>query len=130
ILQGVAATLTGEVQPGKAVAGVAPAAGAGPSSSTATIQAHEGDNALVISAPPAVFRSLASVIRQLDVRRAQVLIEAVIAEVSDETANEPGVQWQLPFKSGKALNNSVIGGTNFTGNSPGNIIFNAAQNPQ
>ena len=41
ILQGVAATLTGEVQPGKAVAGVAPAAGAGPNSSTATIQAGE-----------------------------------------------------------------------------------------
>jgi general secretion pathway protein D len=121
ILQGVAATLTGEVQPGKAVAGVAQAAGAGPSSSTATIQAHEGDNALVISAPPAVFRSLASVIRQLDVRRAQVLIEAVIAEVSDETANELGVQWQFPIGD-KA---HAVGGTNFTGNSPGNNILAA-----
>ena len=39
-----------------------------------------------------------SVIRQLDVRRAQVLIEAVIAEVADQTASEIGVQWQLPFK--------------------------------
>jgi general secretion pathway protein D len=121
ILQGVAATLTGEVQPGKAAAGNAPAGGAGPSSSTATIQAHEGDNALVISAPPAVFRSLASVIRQLDVRRAQVLIEAVIAEVSDETANELGVQWQFPIGD-KA---HAVGGTNFTGNSPGNNILTA-----
>jgi general secretion pathway protein D len=133
ILQGVAATLTGDAQAGKAAAaaaGSAPAGASGSSgSSTATIQAHEGDNALVISAPPAVFRSLASVIRQLDIRRAQVLIEAVIAEVSDETANELGIQWQLPFKNGKDLSHSVIGGTNFTGNTPGNNIFSAAANP-
>lgn len=129
ILQGVAATLTGDVQPGKGAGNAAAPSGPGSSSSTATIQAHEGDNALVISAPPAVFRSLASVIRQLDIRRAQVLIEAVIAEVADETANELGIQWQLPFKSGSNLNHSIIGGTNFTGNSPGNNIFNASQNP-
>jgi len=129
ILQGVAATLTGDVQPGKGAANATAPSGPGSSSSTATIQAHEGDNALVISAPPAVFRSLASVIRQLDIRRAQVLIEAVIAEVADETANELGIQWQLPFKSGSDLNHSIIGGTNFTGNSPGNNIFNASQNP-
>ena len=134
ILQGVAATLTGEAPPGKggAAANVANAtnAASGSGASTATIQAHEEDNALVISAPPAVFRSLAAVIRQLDIRRAQVLIEAVIAEVSDETANELGVQWQLPFHgNGRSVNNTVIGGTNFTGGTPGNNILNAAQNP-
>jgi general secretion pathway protein D len=122
ILQGVAATLTGEAPPGKAggaanATNVASAA----SASTATIQAHEEDNALVISAPPAVFRSLAAVIRQLDIRRAQVLIEAVIAEVSDETANELGVQWQFPLGD----QTHVVGGTNFTGNTPGNNILTA-----
>jgi len=132
ILQGVAATLTGEAVPGKgaaaanaAVAANAVTGGGGsaanPGGGTATIQAHEEDNALVISAPPAVFRSLQSVIRQLDIRRAQVLIEAVIAEVSDETANELGVQWQFPIGD-KA---HAIGGTNFTGNSPGNNILTA-----
>ena len=121
ILQGVAATLTGEVSPGKAGAAAGATTGTGGVASSATIQAHEGDNALVISAPPAVFRSLASVVRQLDIRRAQVLIEAVIAEVSNETANELGVQWQLPFGN----SNHVIGGTNFTGPSPGNNIFTA-----
>ena len=113
ILQGVASTLTGEAPPGKqaaAAAGAAPSsAAAGPS--TATIQAHEEDNALVISAPPAVFRSLAAVVRQLDIRRATVLIEAVIAEVSSETAKELGVQWQFPIGDG---NNHFAGGTNFT----------------
>ncbi len=69
----------------------------GKKGSTATsnisIQADENTNALVITAPPDVFRSLRSVIRRLDVRRAQVLVEAVIAEVSTNSAEEFGVQW-------------------------------------
>ncbi|MEP6485431.1 MAG: type II secretion system secretin GspD [Rudaea sp.] len=124
ILQGVASTLTGEAPPGKPAAAGAGATGGGTAAagaSTATIQAHEEDNALVISAPPAVFRSLANVVRQLDIRRAQVLIEAVIAEVSAETANEIGVQWQFPLGD----NSHIAGGTNFTGNSPGNNIITA-----
>jgi general secretion pathway protein D len=122
ILQGVASTLTGEAPPSKGGAATNTANAASPgSASTATIQAHEEDNALVISAPPAVFRSLQSVIRQLDIRRQQVLIEAVIAEVSDETANELGVQWQFPLGD----QTHVVGGTNFTGNTPGNNILTA-----
>ncbi|KPK39879.1 MAG: type II secretion system protein GspD [Gammaproteobacteria bacterium SG8_47] len=58
-----------------------------------TIQADESTNALVINAPPDVFRSLRAVIQQLDIRRAQVLVEAVLAEVSSDKANELGVQW-------------------------------------
>jgi general secretion pathway protein D len=129
ILQGVAATLTGIAPPTAPKAGET--GGPGGMSLPATIQAHEETNSLVISAPPAIFRSLASVVRQLDVRRAQVLIEAVIAEVSDQTASEIGVQWQLPFQknSDGSIGDSVIGGTNFTGRSPGNNIYQAAQNP-
>ena len=130
ILRGVAATLTNEAPvTGKAPGAAEGAAGGAGASSIATIQAHEDNNALIISAPPAVFRSLQDVIRRLDVRRAQVLIEAVIAEVSEETANELGVQWQLPLGG---ANDHVIGGTNFSsGNSSaaGNNIFSAAQNP-
>lgn len=121
ILEGVAATLTGDAPPNtKAAAGGAAGSASSSGASTATIQAHEGDNALVISAPPAIYRSLLAVIRQLDIRRAQVLIEAVIAEVSDETANELGIQWQVPLGD----KSHVLGGTNFTGNTPGNNIFN------
>ena len=123
ILQGVASTLTGIAPP------TAPKAGesASGATSTATIQAHAETNALIISAPPAIFRSLETVVRQLDIRRNQVLIEAVIAEVADQTASELGVQWQLPLgKSG----NHIIGGTNFTSaGSPGNNIIAASQNP-
>jgi general secretion pathway protein D len=113
ILQGVAATLTGMAPP---TAAATAEAGAGADASIATIQAHEQTNALIISAPPAVFRSLASVVRQLDVRRAQVLIEAIIAEVADSTASEIGVQWfTAPQRADGTLGQGVIGGTNFGG---------------
>ena len=121
ILQGVASTLGGMAPPTAAKAGD----NGGGGSSPATIQAHVETNSLIISAPPAIFRSLEAVVRQLDIRRNQVLIEAVIAEVSDQTASELGVQWQLPLGDG----NHVIGGTNFTGSNPGNNIISASQNP-
>ena len=91
--------------------------------STASIQAHEETNALIITAPPAVYRSLQPVIRQLDIRRQQVLVEAIIAEVSLETLREVGVQWQF-FDNLGDPDGGVFGGTNF--NSGGNNIINLA----
>lgn len=58
-----------------------------------SIQADENTNALVITAPPDIFRSLKAVIAKLDVRRAQVLVESIIAEVSQDLSREFGVQW-------------------------------------
>lgn len=78
------------------------------------IQADENTNALVITAPPDLFRSLRSVIRQLDVRRAQVLVEAVIAEVSAEKAMELGVQWFVDGRDG----DNAIGVVNFSTGDP------------
>ncbi len=98
--------------------------GEGEGDSKPAIQAHQETNSLVINAPPAVFRDLREVVRQLDIRRAQVLIEALIAEVSDNIAREIGVQWQA---TNDDFNGSgVIGGTNFP--SAGGII-NATLNP-
>lgn len=57
------------------------------------IQADVSTNALVISAPPDVMRDLEGVIRQLDVRRAQVMVRAVVAEVSTDATSELGVLW-------------------------------------
>lgn len=126
ILQGVAATLTGIAPPTGAPGEGGTAAGASP----ATIQAHEQTNALVISAPPAVFRSLAAVVRQLDVRRAQVLIEAIIAEVADTTASEIGVQWfTAPQRGDGSLGQGVIGGTSFTGPNGNSSLVGLATNP-
>jgi general secretion pathway protein D len=83
VLQGIATT---SQQKGKAPA-------APPNQEPVSIQADESTNALVISSPPDLFRSLQAVIRQLDVRRAQVYVEATIAEVSQNVARELGVQW-------------------------------------
>ncbi len=56
------------------------------------IQADATNNALIITAPPARFDSLRRIISQLDVRRAQVLVEAVIAEVSNDLTKELGAE--------------------------------------
>lgn len=66
------------------------------------IQADENTNSLVITAPPDIFRSLRAVIQKLDVRRAQVLVEAVIAEVSTNASRELGVQWGGRAGNGQA----------------------------
>ncbi len=90
-----------------------PVAGAGPASADGTrataeaaaaqpagglrvgIARYPGANALVISAPPDTQRMLAEVITKLDVRREQVLVEAIVVEVSDTAARELGVQFIL-----------------------------------
>ncbi|HIE02970.1 MAG TPA: type II secretion system protein GspD [Thiotrichaceae bacterium] len=66
------------------------------------IQADESTNSLVITATPAMTQNLQDVIRQLDIRRAQVLVEAVIAEISSDTARELGVQWLFYGTQGTA----------------------------
>ncbi len=73
------------------------------------IQAHQETNALVVTASPSAFRGIQSVVRQLDIRRAQVLVEAIIAEVAVDTSRELGIQWQA-FSSGDS---GLFGGTNF-----------------
>lgn len=66
----------------------------------AVVTRFTGANAIVIAGPAEVQRQLAEVIRQLDTRREQVLVEAIIAEVSDATANQLGVQLILGSLSG------------------------------
>jgi len=66
----------------------------------AVVTRFSGANAIVIAGPAEVQRQLAEVIRQLDTRREQVLVEAIVAEVSDTTANRLGVQLLLGSLSG------------------------------
>ncbi|SER53888.1 type II secretion system secretin GspD [Halopseudomonas bauzanensis] len=67
--------------------------GYGNQSSRVRIQAHDSTNSVVIYGPAELTREMSQIIRQLDIRRAQVLVEAVIAEVSYDRAKELGVQW-------------------------------------
>ena len=59
------------------------------------IVAEPDVNALVITAPPKIMRGLKSVIAQLDIRRAQVLVEAILAEVSLSKARQLGIDWAV-----------------------------------
>ena len=77
--------------------------------SSIIIEADESTNALVISAPANVVRSLKFVIQKLDIRQAQVLVESVIAEVSEEATRELGVQWA----GGGSNSNRPVGLINF-----------------
>ncbi|HFD81156.1 MAG TPA: type II secretion system protein GspD [Gammaproteobacteria bacterium] len=86
------------------------------------IQADESTNSLVITAPPALMRSLESIIRQLDIRRQQVLVDAIIAEVGENRARELGVQWAVFDLTGTT---SPVGGTNF--NNTGTQLVDIAQ---
>ena len=53
-------------------------------------------NALIITAPPLLMRTLKTVIRQIDIRPAQVLIEAAIVEISEAQLQSLGVKWGTP----------------------------------
>jgi general secretion pathway protein D len=69
------------------------------------IMAHTDTNALVISAEPDQMRTLESVINQLDIRRAQVLVEAIIVEVAEGDDIGFGVQWASMAGGGTQFNN-------------------------
>ncbi len=84
------------------------------------IQADAATNSLIITASEPVYRNLRAVIDQLDARRAQVYIEALIVELNSTTNANLGIQWQI-------ANNSVFAGTNLaTGNSNSIINLTAA----
>lgn len=129
VLQGVSKNLSNEALRNAPVPGQSGAPPGGvirsdSGSSLVDIQADEATNALVVTAPPDTIRSLRSVIAQLDIRRAQVLVEAVIAEISAEKTAELGVQWAVD-----ASQNGLVGFTNFDAgtSSLANIIGLAAQ---
>ncbi len=81
--------------------------------SRVSIEASESTNALIVSAPPAMMTQIEDVVRQIDIRRAQVLVEAVIAEVSMDLARELGVQWQSEVTA-----DGTFAATNFGRSSP------------
>jgi len=75
------------------------------------IRADESLNALVLLAEPDVVATLEDIVRQLDVPRAQVMVEAAIVEVSGDISEALGVQWAVDARG----NRGGLGGTNFSG---------------
>jgi len=89
------------------------------------IQADTATNSLIITAPEPQYRQLRAVIDMLDQRRAQVMVESLIAEVNADKAAQMGIQWQTA--RGQSGGTVGIIGTNFnnqisTAIGQGNII--------
>ncbi|MCP3428376.1 type II secretion system secretin GspD [Opacimonas viscosa] len=74
-----------------------------------SIDSHEDSNSLVITAEPDMMRSLEAVIRQLDIRRAQVQVEAIIVEVFEGDGSTLGVQMISEAGGGTQFNNGGLG---------------------
>ena len=113
VLSGVSKTIQADKQGNQATGGMNSTAGSSTGSTSGasgfngkdlSIVADEQTNALVITAQPDVMQELERVIARLDIRRAQVLVEAIIVEVQDGDAFNLGVQWA----------NTNGGGTQFT----------------
>jgi general secretion pathway protein D len=88
-----------------------PPAGPGPGGASnvdasVTIWADVATNALIITAPPKIMKSLMAVIDKLDIRRAQVQVEAIIVEVDVNKSSNIGVQWLLD--GGSSLGYGVV----------------------
>ena len=80
-----------------------------------SIQAHPDSNSLVINAEPDMMRSLEQIIRQLDVRRQQVLVEAIIVEVFESDGINLGIQWGSEEFGFTQYNNGVTPITSIAG---------------
>ena len=87
-------------------------AGGGGNTGNVTIQADVANNALVIMGPEPIYNNLRTIIDRLDVRRAQVFVEALIVEVTSDKAAQFGIQWQV-LQGLNKQNVQGFGGTNF-----------------
>ncbi|MDH4005820.1 MAG: type II secretion system secretin GspD, partial [Gammaproteobacteria bacterium] len=77
--------------------------------SEVSVWADTQTNAIVVNAPPKMMRSLMQIVDKLDIRRAQVLVEAIIVEVLAEKTAELGITWAVEG----AASTTPIGATNF-----------------
>ena len=93
---------------GASAQATAPVAASAQPSTGGFIQADPSTNSLIITATDALYRQLRAVIDQLDGRRAQIYIEAMIVEVSEQKLAETGFQWA----GGVGTNNQIVAGTN------------------
>jgi general secretion pathway protein D len=93
------------------------AGAAAPGADNVSVWADTQTNAIVVNAPPKMMRALTQIVDKLDIRRAQVLVEAIIVEVIADEKNEFGTSWAIEGSGDDA----PIGVTNFS-NFPGGIV--------
>ncbi len=103
ILQGLGARMSDTMSP------------AGGGVSAPAVVVHEPTNAIIINAEPRILRQLEGVVDELDVRRSQVLVEAIVVELSDTATRELGLQFVL---GGSEDNTVPFATTNFSRATP------------
>ncbi len=86
------------------------------------IWADEPTNALIVTAPPKIMRSLMTVVDKLDIRRPQVWVQAIIVEVTSDKAAELGISWIVDGTN----DNNIAAVTNFGSQGPGVVQFGQA----
>lgn len=82
------------------------------------IQAEPNSNAIIVTAPPTLMQALKSVIAKLDIRPAQVLVEAIIAEIDESNLKSLGIQWGSVTPDGNVQPTVV---TDFPSLGPGTV---------
>ncbi|MBE0486749.1 type II secretion system secretin GspD [Marinobacter sp.] len=107
ILKGVMGEVAREASGGGSSAG----GGAGSRSANFSVFADEGLNALVVRGEPSLMQEAEQIVAALDIRRAQVMIEAAIVEISDELGDQLGVQLAAGDESASSF---PVMGTNLT----------------
>ncbi len=122
---GLSIGTSGGTSPGTGQIAGGGSGGGGTGGLAGMIQADPATNSLIITAPEVLYRNIRAIVDKLDTRRAQVVIESLIVEVTADKAAEFGIQWQALGGIDNSGTN-VIGGTNF--GVGGNNIINAAQN--
>lgn len=86
----------------------------------AIVTRYEGANAIIVAANPDVQRQLGELIRQLDIRRRQVLVEAIVVEIGNDAARQLGVQFLLGGQ------NTPFVATNYSNANPNILSVGAA----
>ncbi|HSM30882.1 MAG TPA: type II secretion system secretin GspD [Woeseiaceae bacterium] len=109
----------GQVAAAQGAAGAAPAAAR---NGEVSVWADTQTNAIVVNAPPKMMRSLMQIVDKLDIRRAQVLVEAIVVEVIADKTAELGITWAV---EGSA-STTPIGVTNFPSSGPGVVQLGGA----
>lgn len=97
-------------------------AGGAASNNEISVWADTQTNAIVVNAPPKMMRALMQIVDKIDIRRAQVLVEAIIVEVIADKSNELGVTWAIEGTG----SNTPIAVTNFPGSMNGVVQLGAA----
>ncbi len=105
------ATASAKAQAGPTGAGASVTGGGSNVDASVTIWADVPTNALIMTGPPKIMKSLMTVIDKLDIRRAQVEIEALVVEVDVNKSADVGVQWLLDGGSAYGVTNLPGSGT-------------------